>query len=796
MKVSLKWLEQYFDKKLDGPEIEDILTRLGLEVEERTDLGSRFDKVVAGRIEKIEKHPDADKLQICRIDVGGEGLLQIVTAAPNVEEGMMVPVALVGARVVGGDIKDSKLRGVQSSGMLCSGAELGIDASLLTEEQKQGILPLDQDLAVGTSLKEVLDLDDQVLELGLTPNRADCYGIYNVAKELVLKKELELKALELLPGIPADKGIQVEIRDEHLCHRYMARVIRNVKVAPSPRWFANLLRNVGIRPISNLVDITNYVMFELGHPMHAFDLGKLEGGRIVVEKAAEGEKFITLDGQERTLDGDMLMIRDGVKSIALAGVMGGYNSEVDDTTVDILLEAAHFNSESIRKTSRKLGLRSEASGRFERGLSEDNILLAMNRAMFLVQLLGAGEPEEGYREGYPVAQKKPVVRCSAARINKILGMEIPEVEIEDIFRKLQFKVGRDGDKLLVEPEAHRIDIQGEIDLVEEVVRVYGYDNIPSTLPEGMTNTLKVEYKVSLVEKVKELLTSNGLNEIVSYSFIDPKSYPKLGYEFEASPSLRVMNPLSETQSVMRERLLPGIIEIASRNYKRQRRQIDIFEIGRVYKAVGERLPREELHLGIFLLENTAKSWYGAEQNDFYTLKGIAENLLKQISDETFRYIPVSSEKTFHPGRTAAIMAADECIGYIGELHPLILEEYDIREKACYLEIDLTSFQSQAVKQYSGLPRHPFIERDMALIVPKAVSYAQLEQVIREASSNKVIRAKIFDIYEGAQIGDENKSVAFSLIYQDPERTLTDEEVALIHSQIVGNLENKLGAKLR
>ena len=308
MKVSLKWLEQYFDKKLDGPEIEDILTRLGLEVEERTDLGSRFDKVVAGRIEKIEKHPDADKLQICRIDVGGEGLLQIVTAAPNVEEGMMVPVALVGARVVGGDIKDSKLRGVQSSGMLCSGAELGIDASLMTEEQKQGILPLDQDLAVGTSLKEVLDLDDQVLELGLTPNRADCYGIYNVAKELVLKKELELKALELLPGIPADKGIQVEIRDEHLCHRYMARVIRNVKVAPSPRWFANLLRNVGIRPISNLVDITNYVMFELGHPMHAFDLGKLEGDRIVVEKAVEGEKFITLDGQERTLDGDVYVL--------------------------------------------------------------------------------------------------------------------------------------------------------------------------------------------------------------------------------------------------------------------------------------------------------------------------------------------------------------------------------------------------------------------------------------------------------------------------------------------------------
>lgn len=796
MKVSLKWLERYYDRKLDGQEAEEILTKLGLEVEERTDLGSPFDKVVVGTIRTLEKHPDADKLQVMQIDVGGESLLQIVTAATNVAVGMNVPVALDGARVVGGEIRNSKLRNVISNGMLCSGAELGIDSSLLSEEQKMGILPMDGDLPPGTSVKEALALDDQVLELGLTPNRADCYGIYNVAKELVLKKDLELSALERLEGVKGDNGLTIEIRDEKLCHRYVGRVIRNVRIAPSPRWFANLLRNVGIRPINNLVDITNYVMFELGHPMHAFDLDKLQGGRIVVEKARDGEVFLTLDGQSRTLDGEMLVIRDGEKAVALAGVMGGLNSEVDDKTANILLEAAHFNSESVRKTSRKLGLRSEASGRFERGLSEENVLLAMDRAMHLVRLLGAGEPEEAYAESYPVIQMIPEILISAKKINRILGMEIPESEIVRIFRRLGFQVKEDSGLLLVRPEAHRIDIQGPIDLVEEVVRVYGYDNIPSTLPLARTNTLKQGYPITLTEQVKALLTGLGLNEIVSYSFIDPKSYARLNVGFDASPSLKVLNPLSETQSVMRERLLPGIIEIAARNYKRQRRQIEIFEVGRVYHAEGERLPREDLRLGIFLLESTSKEWYGRITNDFYTLKGIAERLLGRISNRELRFLPLESEGSFHPGRTAGICLDGKQIGVLGELHPQILEEYDIREKACYLELSLESFEELAPRQHQGLAKHPFIERDMALIVPKDVSYADLEAVIRASSGNKVLRTSLFDVYEGAQVGTDSKSVGFSLIYQDPERTMTDEEVSLIHSGIVGALQEKLGARLR
>ncbi len=796
MKVSLNWLKQYFNENLDGSEIEIILTKLGLEVENREKLDQAFSNVVVGKIIKLEKHPNADKLQICMIDIGKNEKLQIITGAENVFVGMNVPVALVGSKVVGGNISESNLRGLPSYGMLCSGAELAIDSSLLSDKEKEGILPLAEGLELGQDLLEVFSLHDEVLDLGLTPNRADCYGMYNVAKEIILKKDFTLKKLEILKGEKSEQSFKIEINNENLCHRYVARKIKNVNIKSSPLWFSNLLRNVGIRPINNIVDITNYVMFELGQPMHAFDYDKLEGGKIVVDNAKAGEIFITLDGKERKLEKDMLLIKDGLKSVALAGVMGGLNSEVDEYTKNILFEAANFNSASIRRTSRKLGLRSEASGRFERGLSEENALKAMDRAMFLVELLDAGEVDKSYFESYPVKQVIPTIKSTVKRVNDILGMNIQREEIVAIYKKLNFKVEIDGDNLLVTPEAHRIDVKSEIDLVEEVVRIYGYENIPATLPVGATNTIKVDYKIKLIEEIKTHLTDYGLNEIVSYSFIDKESYKKCGYDFSGDKRLKVMNPLSENQSFLRETLLPGIIEIASRNYKRQRRNIGIFEVGRAFKGSDNKLPEENLKLGIFLLENEVKEWYGKTKNDFYTLKGILEKLISAISNKKLKFLKLTDMNTLHPGRAASIIADNEIIGQIGEIHPNVLTEYDIKEKAFYLELDFKSFKEPIVKKYSSLPKYPTIERDMAVILPKDLDYEKIYDVISESSNKMVVGCRIFDIFEGSQIGDDVKSVAFSLTYQNPNKTMTDEEVSEIHNIIVNDLVNKLGARLR
>ena len=796
MKVSIKWLEQYFDQQLDSNTIEHDLTRLGLEVEDKINLGDKISKIVAGRIEALSKHPDADKLQICSINIGTKEHLQIVTGAQNVYVGMKVPVALVGSKVIGGNISLSKLRGIESYGMLCSGAELGIENSLLSEKEKEGILPLAEDIELGQDIKEALALDDVILELGLTPNRADCYGIYNVAKEVSLGQSLKLKKLDLAKSIIKDNTKDIEIIRTDLCPRYISRIVKNVNIKASPVWFANLIRNVGIRPINNLVDITNYVMFELGHPMHAFDLDKLEGNKIIVDTGKKGEKFITLDGIERELTEDMLLIKDANKNIALAGVMGGANSEVDDNTSSILLEAASFNSACIRKTSRKLGLRSEASGRFERGLSADNCLLAMERACYLIELLEAGKVEESYQESYPVKQEIPTITCTAKYINGILGMNISQEEIIGIFNSLNFKVEVLAEEIKVTPEAHRIDIQSKIDLVEEVVRVYGYDRIPSTLPQGATNTLAEEYTISLKESIKNQMVAEGLSEIITYSFIDNKDYESIGMEYQGDDRLKIINPLSEKQSYMREKLLPGILDIASRNYKRQRKDIKIFELGNVYKGSDQGLPEENLNLGILITENKIKEVHGLELNDFYTLKGILERLLAKISDSSIAYLPGTERKTFHPGRSGQIEVKGDIIGEIGELHPQILDKYDIKEKTYYLELNLDKLAIKPVTIYSQIAKFPFVERDMAFVVPKEKSYGEMIELIKEASDNKVIGTRIFDIYEGQQIEDGYKSVAFSITYQDKDKTLTDDEVTKLHEIILNTLAQKIGAKIR
>ena len=797
MLVSKNWLNEYVTNTLEASSLEKELTGLGLEVESVSSLRDGIASIVAGKIISIDKHPDADKLVICQVDVGNE-VLTIVTGATNVFEGMVVPVALVGGKVVQGPIKESKLRGISSFGMLCSGEELGMDPSVLNDFEKNGIFPLPEATVLGTDIKVVLGLDDDILDIDLTPNRSDCYGIYNVAREVAIAYDTKAKPLELKGGVEDNGSVSIHIEEEELCHRYIARVIRNIKLGPSPLWFQNFLRSVGVRPISNLVDITNYVMLELGHPMHAFDLDALASNRIHVRKAKDNEAFVTLDSTTRALTEDMLVICDDEKTVALAGVMGGLNSEVTENTKTVLLEAAHFNGANIRKTSRKLGLRSEASSRFEKGLSEDNTLLAMNRAAYLIELLDMGEVEEIYTDSYPIKQYIPKIYVEVDRVNKVLGMSISEEEMIAIFEKIDFKVeGRNG-ILGVTPLPHRIDITTYVDLIEEIIRIYGYDKLPAILPEGTTNVLEQDFQITLGTQVKNKMASLGFSEVVTYSFIDPNYFDKIRLDIgsEERDAVKIMNPISENQSVMRTMLLPNILEIASGNYKRQQKELALFEVGRVFKRAGEEKPVEEQRLSALILGQDIKQWYGTESVDFFYLKGILESLLNEVGVE-FNLEREVENKTYHPGRCGRILSKGKAIGIIGELHIRVAANFDIKEKIYYFEISLNGIEPKAVPQYKSLPKYPSVERDMAFIVPQNVSMAQIKSVVKKgAHAESVVGYHLFDVYDGAQIEAGYKSVAYQIIYQDKEKTLTDEEVNTIHEGILKGLQYELGAKLR
>lgn len=796
MNVSLNWLNGYLDSKLEVHEVEVALTNLGLEVENVQDLGSEVSKVVIGEIKEITKHEDADKLLVCSVNVGEKELITIITGADNIYEGMKVPVALVGATVVGGKIKESKLRGKTSYGMLCSGEELGLDNSLLSEIEKNGILDLGLEAPIGEDIKVWLGLNDHVLDIGLTPNRSDCHGIYNVAREASIAFTSPLKELDLKVGQSGEASLTTEILEPEDCQRYVSRVVRNVVIKESPTWLKNALRNVGVRPINNIVDITNFVMFELGHPMHAFDLDTFTTKEIKVRKAKTGEKITTLDGVERILDEEMLLICDGETPVALGGVMGGLDSEVTKTTKRILLESAYFRGTGIRKTSRKLGLRSEASTRYEKGISPENTLVAMNRAAYLIEALGVGEVEAAYGDCYPLKQEIPTIRVTASWINKILGMNILKQEMVNIFTGLGFKVLvlGDEDSLDVTPLPHRIDIKRDVDLVEEIIRVYGYDKLPATLPIGQTNTLEKPFSIILVEQTKDIMVSLGFNEVVSYSFHDRTCLEKI--RLENKDSLAIMNPLSEKQSIMRTHLLPGVLENASRNYKRQQREIAIFEVGKIFLKKEEGLPVEKNHLAALIVGKDRRTWYQKQTIDFFYLKGVLEELASNLGVKGLRLERETNNETYHPGRCGLIYASDKLMGIIGELHPRVLGDYDIKEKTYYFELDLAIINKKETPLYQGLPKHPSVERDMAFIVPIHTTIEQIEGVIEKASHKKVICHQLFDVYEGKQIEENYKSIAYTLTYQDQDATLTDLEVTKIHEGILSSLEIELGAKLR
>ncbi|SHH24330.1 phenylalanine--tRNA ligase subunit beta [Tepidibacter thalassicus] len=792
MLVPLKWLRDYVDIDVDVKEFADKMTMTGSKVEKVENFGEDIEKVVVGKILEIKKHPNADKLIVTKVDIGSE-VLQIVTGAKNVKEGDLIPLALVGAKLPGGiKIKKGKLRGELSQGMMCSSEELGIPFNMVEESKRDGIYTLDEEYELGKDIKEVLGINDSLVEFEITSNRPDCLSIIGIAREaaVTLNKKLRYPQINVKE---CDEKIKfdVNIEDNSLCPRYAARIIKDVKIKPSPYWMQRRLIEAGVRPINNIVDITNYVMLELGQPLHAFDLDKIESDNIVVRKSKEGEKFTTLDGVERNLDENMLLITDGKKPIAIAGVMGGANSEVTSDTNEILLESANFNADSIRRTSKKLGLRTEASSRFEKGIDVNLVETALNRAAQLIEELGAGRVLKGFVDNYknPVENKKIVVRPQ--RINKLLGENIPLNQFIEILESLEFECSLVDDKLEIVVPSFRLDIDMEADILEEIARIYGYDNIPSNMIYGNTTIGLKTIGQIFEENIKNSLVAMGLNEILTYSFVSPKGVDKINLPEHSIKRkfIKIINPLGEETSVMRTTLLPNMLDVVSRNYSRKVDEFAGFEIGNTFMPKDNLLPVEKKSIALGLY---------SDEMDFFTIKGIIEELFENIGFENYDVIPEKNHPTFHPGRCACIAYNDNIVGVFGEIHPDVLENYDINTRVYAAEIDFELLFTFARnnKTYKPLPKYPAITRDIALLVKDDVYVKEIEDVIKQNSKGLVESFKLFDVYKGEQIEEGYKSVAYSIVYRSIEKTLTDDEVNEVHDNIVRELKEKINANLR
>lgn len=799
MRVSLKWLQEFVDIPVGVHELAERLTMAGLAVEGIEEPGREIAGVVTGRVREVRQHPNADRLLVCRVDVGRGEECEVVTGATNMREGDIVPVALEGARLCGGlTIKRSKFRGVVSEGMMCAADELGVG------EDHSGILILPPDTPVGVDVKEYLGLDDYILEFDLTPNRGDCLSILGVAREVaaILKQPLRVPSPAVPDGpLPADR-VRIDIVDTDLCRRYVARLATNVRVGPSPLWMQRRLQTAGIRPISNVVDITNYVMLELGQPLHAFDYDTLAGGRIVVRRARPGETLVTLDKVERQLTPDMLVIADAENAVAVAGVMGGLATEVTEKTTSILLESAWFDPSSVRRTSRQLGLRSEASLRFEKGVDLEGCLRAANRAMELMASIGAGEVLPGAVDEYPVRHKPRSIILRPERVAAILGVEVAANEAEDILRRLGFGVRRNPDAFLVQVPSHRVDIHLEIDLIEEVARLYGYDMVPETLPFGATTPAGRKRHQALLDRIREILAACGLTEAITYSFINPAWFDRLGLPAQDSlrRTIRLANPLSEEQSVMRTMLLPGLLVTLVRNYQRQVTSAALFEIGKVFLPVaGEQLPEERTHLGIALMGETPRGWNRpARPLDFFYLKGVLQTLADRLG---LQFAWERSTTPFcHPGRTARITSRGEELGWAGEIHPDVTGAFDLPDRVVACELDLERLlrvvPEQRATRFEGLPRFPSVNRDLAIVIDEKVPVASVMETIRDAGGDTLKELRLFDVFKGRQIPEGYRSLAFALRFRAPDRTLTEEEVNKRLEAIVSALAARWGAQLR
>ena len=822
MLVPIEWLKDYIDLDVTTEEFCDRMIMSGSNLETCEHFCEEMENVVVGKIEKIEKHPDADKLVVCMLNVGKEEPVQIVTGAPNVFEGALVPVALHKSRIPGplhgqpkqeGGVKitKGKLRGVESFGMLCSAEELGFEDKVVPVAHKDGIWILEGDYELGQDFAEALGLKQAVVDFEITPNRPDCLAMVGMAREAsaTFKKPFTYPDTDIKDenGKGETKDcVSVDIKNPESCKRYVARIVTDVKVEQSPWWLQKRLMYAGMRPINNIVDITNFVMLEYGQPIHAFDINQVKGGRIIVENAAEGEKFVTLDNNERTLTKDMLLIKDEERGIAIAGVMGGLNSEIEEDTTTIIVESANFSGDSVRATSKKLGLRTEASSRFEKGIDPNLCEAAADRVCRLIELIGAGKACRGSVDNYPNPETAKTIDIRVDRINHVLGIDITREDMVSMLESLEIKVEGSGNVMTVTPPTVRQDLLEEEDYIEEVARLYGYDKLPVTLPKGNCEA-GISDERALRDLTRNSLCGMGLNEIQTYSFVSPKGVDNVRIDEDSweRAFVKLINPLGEENSVMRTILTPNMMEVLARNYSRNIDKVKAFEIGNTFMANmlnEEELPDEQYSLCIGM--------YGKNE-DFFSLKGIVEELLKVLGIKGAVFEAESEYGVYHPGRCARIavpsgrQGAEDAdilydeLGIMGEIHPDVAENYGmdgVRIYCCELMFDAIMRHADTEIVYTPLPKYPSTSRDIALLVDEDMAVGKIEEVIRKHGKKILENVKLFDVYRGKQVEEGKKSVAFTLTYRDKDKTLTDDEVAAVHNDVLNALKDKLNAVLR
>lgn len=811
MNTPLSWIKEMVPGLDCTPaEYMDAMTLSGTKAESAQYFDKNLDKIVVGRINKIERHPDADKLVICQVQIDEDGKeIQIVTGAPNAFEGAVVPVVLDGGRVAcdhsgnkpgeGFDIKAGQLRGVDSFGMMCSIDELGRDKTYYPEADEEGLYIFNKieggsELKLGSDALIPLGLRDALVEYEVTSNRVDCFGMEGIAREAAatFRKEFKPPVIkETGNNEKAEDYISVEIKDNELCKRYVARVVKNVKIAPSPLWMQRKLSAVGIRPINNIVDITNYVMTELSQPMHAYDIDTIDERKIVVERAANGEKFTTLDGVERELDDTVLLIKDGKKAVGIAGIMGGENSKINEGLNTVLLEAACFDGTNIRLSSKKIGLRTDASGKFEKGLHPETALLAMNRACTLIEEIGAGEVVGGVVDVYPVKEGDREVEFDLDACNRLLGTSISLDEAREYFDRLEIKINDDLKSVVV--PYFRQDLLRNADLAEELARFFGYDKIPTTLPSGESTAGGETFGMEIEDKARELAEQFGFCEGMTFSFESPKVFDRLLLPSDAKErvAIEIKNPLGEDYSIMRTQIINGMLTSLGTNSARRNKNVRLYEISNIYLA--KELPLEDYPEE---KKQFCLGMYG--EGDFFVLKGVIEEFLYKVGMKKLPSYNADAGKTFlHPGRQAEIIYEDTVVGYFGEVHPLVQEAYGIAERTYIANIDLSVICKKAnfTVKYEGIAKFPSVVRDISLVMDKSLTAGEIEKIIRSESGAILESLELFDIYEGERIGADKKSMAYSITFRNKEKTLEESEISAVMDKILKGLQT-IGAVLR
>lgn len=798
MRVSYEWLREYLKIDFAIEELANKMTMSGIAVEEIEDMAAPYRNMVVAKVISLEKHTQADNLLVTQLETGSLGKKQVITAAKNLKPGDLVPLALSGAVLPDGKtISDLNFKGVLSEGMMCSGTELGL------EKESTGIWVFNGSIKPGTTVAEALDSDDHVLVLELTANRSDCMGMINVAREVAAILDTSFTVAEPVlkeEGPSIEELVDIKIKDPDLCPRYAARVAMNIKISPSPEWMQRRLKAAGVRPINNIVDITNYVMLEYNQPLHAFDLDRISSRQVIIRRAQNGEKLITLDGNERQFNSDSLLITDPKGGLCVAGVMGGQFSEVTDQTVNLLLEAAYFDPGSIRKTAKSLGMRTEASLRFERGIDPNNTLNALNRAAQLIEILGCGKVARGFRDEYPNPIAPVTINTTSGRINSWLGANLTTEQICKYLSRVCFEVKTTGDNLEVKVPTYRRDVTHMADLAEEVARLHGYDKIKITIPESKQFGERTPFQ-KLQLDCRRLLQGAGISEIMTYSFYSKSVPDQLGLA-QNDPlrnMVELMMPLSEEQAVMRTGLAHGLLTTIAFNANRRQNDLAFYEIGRIYLPSNDILPDEPLYLGVGLTGRKNEiSWNQTrDEYDYYDLKGILELIWERFDLPQPEYTR-SNRPYLHPGQSAEVLLEGKNIGYFGQVHPEVLKRYDLAKKVYLMELNLNIVAERINTKitFEPLPKFPAVERDLALVLPQKINADRIIARIKEISGNLVERVELFDVYQGEQVGPDQRSLAFSITYRSKERTLNDSEVNELQAELLRKLNAEFGAAVR